>query len=515
MTSSLPRVRQQRLFLMVVGVVSALGLILIFSPQKSHANTLPSLSTITPNPACGPTNAVRYFIYIQHSDLVDNGNNNFTYPSTKSPTIDLRMYAASKFACQADAGSGDTRGPATLHFESYTFTPYGGSAQPPVSGGAVGSRGGSGGLGWNSEWQEVEDRSFTLATGGVNTLKLRLGGITCTVVNGGSCSPMGGAQEVTLNISYGAPTLPTCNLSGPPSSPAPGQPVNLTWTTTGSPTLAILTPPGGSGGELAQPTAGWVQVYPNSSTTYSVTVSNGAGSGPPCYWSVTVGGSTETKPYLRVYGGDVQAGGGFGEGCTVTSPSTKTILAFGGQAGTNMAAFALSTITGFSSANTAGGASYHTVCAANYWPGAPNTADLTPPSQPGENKVVYRNGDVTIDADIAYANDGEGWTKLSDIQSFYLIVRGGNIRIKGNVKKLDGTYVAMPNEAGVGGIIYTCVQNDGTPFSTSVPTSVCNETLTVNGAFIAKQVKFLRTRGDISNGEIAEVFRYGPEIWVR
>jgi hypothetical protein len=253
---------------------------------------------------------------------------------------------------------------------------------------------------------------------------------------------------------------------------------------------------------------------------------------------------------LSVYGGDVQAGSGFGEGCTASNGSAKIMTFNQGSgnylgAGTHMAAFALGVITEFASAGGGGGAgpktlsfsntsggTYggnfgHTYCAPNYWAGAPTSfpaPNLTSPVAEGEHRVVYFNGNVTISSNIAYANDGS-WADLSKIPSFYLIVKGGDIYIDKGVTQLDGVYVAMKNGA-TGGTIYTCT-NGGTRYSGTVPDGAdagCGKKLTINGAFIANQVKFLRTRGDVAtaaagelatSGNIAETFIYGPEIWAR
>ena len=200
------------------------------------------------------------------------------------------------------------------------------------------------------------------------------------------------------------------------------------------------------------------------------------------------------------------------------------------------AAFALGAITEFVSADggggtppislrfsqtegnpTYGGNFGHTYCSPDYWADAPNPL-VTPnyaPLNPGEHRAVYVNGDVTITTsnDIQYP----AYNGLDQIPSFYLIVKGGNIYIDKSVTQLDGVYIAMPDGA-TGGTIYTCT-NGATRYSGTVPTAAapsgCGTTLTINGAFIANQVKFLRTPGDINNTTAAEVFNYGPELWVR
>jgi hypothetical protein len=252
-------------------------------------------------------------------------------------------------------------------------------------------------------------------------------------------------------------------------------------------------------------------------------------------------------PYLRVYGGDVHAGSGFGSNCTIVEPSAKIMTFNRGAsaqfngAGTNIAAFAKDVINGFASAG--GGASAKTLsfsnrssvlnsdttygggfgakfCAPDYWAGAPTSLpppDLTPPTL-GQHKVVYWEGDVTIGSDIIYP----AWTTKAEIPSYYLIVNNGNIYINNSVRQLDGVYVALSdNPADTKGRIYTCNPSIS---GGSYTASDCSNKLTINGAFVAKQVQFLRTTGTVgaagfrepsTAANIAEVFVYGPELWVR
>jgi hypothetical protein len=253
------------------------------------------------------------------------------------------------------------------------------------------------------------------------------------------------------------------------------------------------------------------------------------------------------RPYLRVYGGDVHAGSGFGSNCTLAEPSAK-ILTFNqgataqfNGAGTNIAAFAKDVINGFASASggasaralsfsnrngvpnsdpTYGGGFGAKFCAPNYWADAPTSLpppDLTPPTV-GQHKVVYWEGDVTIGSDIIYP----AWITKAEIPSYYLIVNNGNIYINNSVRQLDGVYVALSdNPTDTKGRIYTCNPSIS---SGSYTASDCSNKLTINGAFVAKQVQFLRTTGTVgaagfrepsTNPNIAEVFVYGPELWVR
>lgn len=280
------------------------------------------------------------------------------------------------------------------------------------------------------------------------------------------------------------------------------------------------------------------------------------------------------KPYLRVYGGDVSAGGG-----QTTTPGSCTNNAAASIIGWNRgaadgyaaaavqyAAMALGRIydvstslnngggsapapSGLAFANTApsgsifGGSFGSMACIANYYNtagAAPlTTSNLTSLSgvgryagtgpitlggsiNPNQRTVVYVDGDVLINNNIAYVSSG--WS-TSSLPLFQLVVRG-DIYISQNVTQLDGIYIAQPNGA-TGGNIHTCA-NPALP-ATPVPTtggtvySSCRNKLTINGAFIAKRVMFLRTSGSLKqattvegsgSANIAEVFNFSPSLWI-
>ncbi|MCA9324762.1 hypothetical protein KDA23_01695 [Candidatus Saccharibacteria bacterium] len=142
---------------------------------------------------------------------------------------------------------------------------------------------------------------------------------------------------------------------------------------------------------------------------------------------------------------------------------------------------------------------------------------------PAGEHVFYAYSDVLITNPIRYANSGS-WSNLSSIPSFKLVVVGGNILIRGDVSQLDGLYVAEPDGSGNGGNIYTCASNSGVPADITDPGTydLCNHKLTINGAFAAKQIQFLRTTGSVGQAQnnssneanAAEVFHYSPEMWL-
>ena len=257
------------------------------------------------------------------------------------------------------------------------------------------------------------------------------------------------------------------------------------------------------------------------------------------------------QPYTRVYGADVLAGSGFGVGCSINN--SASILSWnkgnGAGSGTQLAAQAASTISGFSSASLRGvapspprGLSFGNVSGTyggNYGSGActkdyfafakPSQIDNSYPQGVGQlnvpagaRQVVYINGDAFIRRNVVYAPGP--YTSLSQIPSYYLVVRG-NIYISADVTQLDGVYIAQPTASGVGGRIYTCVDPSSRAVLTTSPSAftTCGKKLTVNGAFLAKQLRLLRTNGSLrdstvgeatTSGTIAEVFNYSPELFL-
>lgn len=277
------------------------------------------------------------------------------------------------------------------------------------------------------------------------------------------------------------------------------------------------------------------------------------------------------KPYFRVYDGDVSAGNGFPAACASSNSSivtwNKESPSFSG-AGTQAAAYAINQIhdfataygngagaapaSGLAFANTTtsgssifGGAFESLPCVADYYarrditPTIPftNMASMngfrsytaTGPIalsganiNVGQQSVLYVDGDVLLTGNITYNGN---WTP-ANMPLFQLVVRG-NIYIARGVGQLDGVYIAQPSNA-TNGTIYTCA-NPGLPATAVAPTAPtfyadCNGKLTVNGAFVARQVQFLRTRGTLSlsspgegsgSTNIAEVFNFSPAAWIQ
>ncbi|CAN5375875.1 hypothetical protein BH10PAT3_BH10PAT3_7320 [soil metagenome] len=120
----------------------------------------------------------------------------------------------------------------------------------------------------------------------------------------------------------------------------------------------------------------------------------------------------------------------------------------------------------------------------------------------GTQAAVYVNGDVFITGTGITFSAGAATRK--DMPNFALIVLG-NIYISPTVTRLDGLYVAQPSAIPGTGKIYTCAQGLGLLYSAAAIGPGCNTQLSVNGALIAQQVKFYRTRGSLKDAGVREV----------
>ena len=144
----------------------------------------------------------------------------------------------------------------------------------------------------------------------------------------------------------------------------------------------------------------------------------------------------------------------------------------------------------------------------------------------GANKrtTVFVDGNVFISSNITYANRS---TYTADTAPKLTLVVRGSVYVAPDVSQLDGLYIAQPKTSSPNpdtadtGVIWTCHTNDTNAPTDAFISLACRNKLTVNGAFIAKQVNLLRANGDIataangeasSSGNIAEVFNFTPEM---
>jgi hypothetical protein len=123
------------------------------------------------------------------------------------------------------------------------------------------------------------------------------------------------------------------------------------------------------------------------------------------------------------------------------------------------------------------------------------------------NETIYVNGNVYISGDICYSAcaANPSWTNVADIPSLFIIAKG-NILIAPGVSQLDGAYIAEPTDSAgkVNGIINTCAQNTTSAYPISGIFTNCNNQLTVNGAFVARQIFLDRSYSSLRFGQSGE-----------
>lgn len=400
--------------------------------------------------------------------------------------------------------------------------------------------------------------------------------ITATV-DGASIN--GGAEVgQTIGFTY------SVRNRGPDPSPAATSCVIYTNVHTGFVAPRSDPPPGGGGGPPtgcprsfaanSNNTLGAVESVPvntgNRTICRSLFVSPATATDPSAGVEVCV--PVVNKPYFKVYGGDLSAGNGLENAAGACTGNVNAAVigwnrgAAGGYggAGVQFAAVALGRIfetttavgnvgpnraavprglafagnnlsTGLYGGNygsvpctnnfyaemPAGAASFSTLAAANTngayrWNGG-GVLPLSGSVPAGRRITVYASTDVFINNDITYAaNWNSGSTPLLQV------VTTGNIYIRNGVSRIDGVFIAQRNGAS-GGTIYTCALGPAALIPNGQLYNRCNNKLTINGAFIANQVQFLRTNGTRQQGSageagssanIAEVFNFSPGLWM-
>ncbi|HYF96912.1 MAG TPA: hypothetical protein VD947_02625, partial [Patescibacteria group bacterium] len=285
------------------------------------------------------------------------------------------------------------------------------------------------------------------------------------------------------------------------------------------------------------------------------------------------------RPYLSIYGGDAIAGSGFMSGDTCNAVGGDSLIrtyrsTFSEKSGSGvqLAAMALGQITGFASARNQPGISYgnahrltfantgginingtetpndggnlgdDNLCATDFF--SNKNADAVEASPPGPIPVsAIPSGQFSVNGDLTLNNPSDGFfngnttiyvegdviitgnVKYNLGKNLKLIVKG-NIYIDNSVARLDGLYVAQPN-GGSKGNIYTCAEGK-VPYDDPQLYDNCRATpLVVNGAFIAKSVKLLRTYSSLrhsltgeypgingSGTNAAEIFNFSPELYL-
>jgi hypothetical protein len=121
---------------------------------------------------------------------------------------------------------------------------------------------------------------------------------------------------------------------------------------------------------------------------------------------------------------------------------------------------------------------------------------------PHDRKLrLFVNGDLLIRDNIVETKSST-WSDISAMQSITLIVLG-DIKIHKDVTRIDANLIAQPNGAS-GGTISTCSEDENSDVSQNLLYSDCNNQLTINGAVVAKTIKWQRTFGSRSDADNSE-----------
>jgi hypothetical protein len=315
----------------------------------------------------------------------------------------------------------------------------------------------------------------------------------------------------------------------------------------------------------------------NTSICRSFTISPVSHTGNPPDRTANACVHVARKPYTRAYGGDIVAGGGVAaSGGSCATNNGAAIIGWNRRAagswagsGVQFAGVAMSLIfdNATSLGNGAGaaapprGLSFRNMsanvnagnfggnfgsapCILDYYASRPASPDPLPASlgaglatgdyaasgdvslaggrvAAGTKVNIYVDGNLYLSDNIIY--DGNSSWNSGTIPMLRVIVLG-NIFIDNDVSQLDGLFVAQPTGA-TRGIIYTCVYGSAfaPPTLSGTLGTDCDNKLTVNGAFAARQVQLLRTIGTLresvatepgSDPSIAEVFNFNPAFWI-
>jgi len=267
-------------------------------------------------------------------------------------------------------------------------------------------------------------------------------------------------------------------------------------------------------------------------------------------------------PYFKVFGNDVVSGGSFGtcsaSGGRISAFSRSGSLGVGSS--TQFAAFALGTISGFSSASlkpigqspapptgltfansgvSGEGGSYSAndgmTCLPSYFDteGYTNAGVVGGSNATQSNEIVNRLSQtndnpreleyikignslnlssgatipvakgsrkvIFVDGDLNISSNvtfDTAWNERDDIP--FVMFAARNVTFGSGVSQLDGVYVAQPVSPGNGGVIRTCDATGSGVFN------ACRNPLVVNGALIADTIELMRTRGSLRDARLNE-----------
>lgn len=402
-------------------------------------------------------------------------------------------------------------------------------------------------------------------------IRTTAGGIDCVLDFEVTLLPPSCAVQDRFDLDVGIPFTPevtitnpnalSFNLSAPVSYTMTG-PSGFTASGAGTPNSGPVAP-GGPGRLIRSTTQQSLPVSGTYSITWTINTSIGPAEGE-C-GSAQAAYRAASKPYVRFYGKNVIAGGGYSASnvCTPAgSPSARAFGFFDGAAShqtykgsaSELAVFARGAIEwvlpgsqivdgsrtilhelGFANSNdpyatgTFGGDFETTICAQPFpdaaelstfgaivggdsidrdgrfrigTPAIPQNVTLSGGSIADGNRfTLHVDGDVTITGNIWYANNN--WGTNRNAIPLFRVYATGNIFIDSSVSRLEGLYNA-------GNAIYTCT-NGSNSYSIADPAgqasyyAACSaSSLVVNGSFIAQDIYLQRVRNTIANSTVGE-----------
>ena len=116
--------------------------------------------------------------------------------------------------------------------------------------------------------------------------------------------------------------------------------------------------------------------------------------------------------------------------------------------------------------------------------------------------TIIVDGNVQINNNISYDTN---YVNRSGIPSFALIATG-NIYVAEGVNQLDGLYVSNRT--------FSTCSNGSTLFNPALTKDTCKNQLTINGALVANEVYFRRTKGNVGDPTPAEQLSFLPELYL-
>lgn len=138
------------------------------------------------------------------------------------------------------------------------------------------------------------------------------------------------------------------------------------------------------------------------------------------------------------------------------------------------------------------------------------TSDVGQQDGKGKSIIIVSSGTVTIAGDITYRGPGAGDTFTQSDQLPQVIIIARNINIQNAATRVDAWLLTT----GTAGAINTCSDR---PVTAALNSTICNNTLTINGPVATHHLHLRRTAGSdtvADAGSPAEVFNLRPDAYI-